>query len=322
MTCRPNTVLAAKWTAKCTCGQLSTLVLLGPRIEVLFEGSWSAFSVHRIACRCSYLVIYITPSRHLAQDTPRSVKLMKRKACEPFQHEPTDLHTSNCGGMFISCPIDCASCSMNREVKARQFADAMWSKTPRACRQDPLQLPWCVDEGASGLEHDTNSLRMHEHGLVCCRKAITVAVTVVTVLTRVLNVSYISSLHLTHSYTIVVGFRDRDRVGVTAHVCLRSIAPEVTCQTPSLVRAKIVKREPYICLRTMRLWLESVLFARENPPWRMNYSRKRCPGRGKWMSLAADSPPAEKALPFQLKTQTRVSRPGPREEASRVQEIQ
>eukprot|EP00983_Pelagomonas_calceolata_P071079 1151046-Pelagomonas_calceolata.AAC.2 len=31
-------------------------------IEVLFEGSWSAFFVHRIAYRCSHLVIYITSS--------------------------------------------------------------------------------------------------------------------------------------------------------------------------------------------------------------------------------------------------------------------
>eukprot|EP00983_Pelagomonas_calceolata_P060247 1146288-Pelagomonas_calceolata.AAC.5 len=47
--------------------------------------------------------------------------------------EPMDLHNSSCNGMFNLCSNDGVSCCMDREVKARNFADAMWSRTCTPC---------------------------------------------------------------------------------------------------------------------------------------------------------------------------------------------
>eukprot|EP00983_Pelagomonas_calceolata_P076733 1153550-Pelagomonas_calceolata.AAC.1 len=58
-----------------------------------------------------------------------------QSTCGQFQHaaEPTDLHNFNCDGIFNLCSNDGVSCCVNREVKARKFANAMWSRTCTPC---------------------------------------------------------------------------------------------------------------------------------------------------------------------------------------------
>eukprot|EP00983_Pelagomonas_calceolata_P091432 1157543-Pelagomonas_calceolata.AAC.10 len=59
----------------------------------------------------------------------------------PFQlaTEPGDLHNSNCDGILSLCFIDGVRCCVYREVKARKFADAMWSMTcPDVWMREPL----------------------------------------------------------------------------------------------------------------------------------------------------------------------------------------
>eukprot|EP00983_Pelagomonas_calceolata_P112176 1159858-Pelagomonas_calceolata.AAC.9 len=47
--------------------------------------------------------------------------------------EPTDLQISNYNGIFNQFSIKGVSCCVNREVKARKFADAMWSRNCTPC---------------------------------------------------------------------------------------------------------------------------------------------------------------------------------------------
>eukprot|EP00983_Pelagomonas_calceolata_P099003 1158410-Pelagomonas_calceolata.AAC.7 len=56
-----------------------------------------------------------------------------------------DLHNSNYDGVLNLCFDDDVSCCVNREVKARKFAVRC------GARLAPPALPWCVDEGASGV---------------------------------------------------------------------------------------------------------------------------------------------------------------------------
>eukprot|EP00983_Pelagomonas_calceolata_P114236 1160073-Pelagomonas_calceolata.AAC.6 len=55
--------------------------------------------------------------------------------CGPFQlaGEPTDLHISNCNGRPNSYFIDGVSGCVEREVRARKFADAVRSRTCTPC---------------------------------------------------------------------------------------------------------------------------------------------------------------------------------------------
>eukprot|EP00983_Pelagomonas_calceolata_P068654 1150023-Pelagomonas_calceolata.AAC.1 len=61
------------------------------------------------------------------------------RTCGPFQlaAESTDLHNSNCNGIFYLCSNYGVSCCMNREVKARKFAHVMWS---RICIPCPVMM--------------------------------------------------------------------------------------------------------------------------------------------------------------------------------------
>eukprot|EP00983_Pelagomonas_calceolata_P001216 41830-Pelagomonas_calceolata.AAC.1 len=58
-----------------------------------------------------------------------------QSTCGPFQLAagPTDVHASSCDGIFDLWCNDGLSRSVDREVKARKFADAMWSRTCTPC---------------------------------------------------------------------------------------------------------------------------------------------------------------------------------------------
>eukprot|EP00983_Pelagomonas_calceolata_P003039 100602-Pelagomonas_calceolata.AAC.1 len=58
-----------------------------------------------------------------------------QSTCGPFRlaPEPTNLHNSNCDGIFNLYSNNGASCRVNREVKAQKFVHAMRSMSCTPC---------------------------------------------------------------------------------------------------------------------------------------------------------------------------------------------